>query len=268
MALRAEELESMDTTDPEELKQAIKEKVQEIEEETVLKEIEEETLEGETLQYELSEEDEGKKMKPWKIPNVVVNPLMRFYCCNRDWGCLFIGYHEQVLEHQKTCNYDIDDCPLNVILNCGWRGHEFEFKAHCYETHPGLIFAYNGKCSLWPQFATINKENKHLYLLILAYGELFYCRSYVNTKQGLVRWAVYYVGDPVNASQYCYEVDFEGEPIRKKGCYSIKRRCQPVSGGDVSFKEDGCSIFFHKMLKSLCAVQDLVYFVRIQKGEC
>lgn len=256
MALvEVEELESMDTTEPEDLIQDIKQKVQQ--------QIEEETPQKEELQ-----QDNGDgKLKLWQIPVLVVNPFKRFRCRNVEFGCSFTGLYPKVAQHEKTCDYDVDNCPLDAILNCGWSGHELEFANHCYETHPGLTFAPNGKCSLWPCFTEIEKDNKQLYLIILAYSELFYCRSYVSESEGLVLWAVYYVGNPADASKFCFEVDFEGEPIGKKGCYSIKRRCQPVTGQDVSFKEDGCGILFYKMLKNLCALKDLVYFVRIQKGE-
>lgn len=72
------------------------------------------------------------------------------------------------------------------------------------------------------------------------------------------------MGEPEEASNYRFEVDFEGEPINK-GCYCIKRRCEPLVDKDVSFKEDGCGIIYYKMLKNLCARDELVYIVRIRK---
>lgn len=244
-----QEIEHMDTTEPEDAEHEIKRVIQ---------------LE---LPEELPEENtEEREEEILKIPDVVVNPSIPFRCKNNIWGCLFLGNFNKLLEHEQICDYDVDDCPLNTILKCGWRGHEHEFHDHCYKVHPGLKFAPNGRCSLWPNFVNITNKNNKLNLLVLAYRELFYCLAEVSQKDGLVRWIVYYVGDPADASKYCYEIDFEGEPW-KKGCYTIKHRCQAVVDGDVSFKEEGCGIMHYKMLKNLCARDELVYYVRIQKFE-
>lgn len=259
--VQTEEVEEMDTADPAELAEDLKGKMQQPNKD------EEKLVDVSTSSLEFDEDlvlDEDVEYPP-RPKRITVDPTLLFRCRNNFWGCQFWGPYSKLLEHEPLCEADVDDCPLDVILKCGWRGHEHDFRDHCCLAHPNLKFAPNGKCSVWQNFVNITSENDKLVMLILAYGELFYCLAEVDMEERLMKWAVYYVGEPAGAAPYSYEIDFEAEPLRK-GCYCIRRKCETVTDGDVSFRENGCGIMYYKMLKNLCVRTELIYYVRIQKN--
>lgn len=246
-----EELEPMDTDSPDrDPITEMKEKVKETPREDDPKE---------------EQENGDQQVKQIKM-HTAVDPSVIFRCKNNIFDCPYKATYLKMLEHEKECVYDVDECPLDIISKCGWRGHEADFLDHRDSFHPGVKFAPNGRNSLWSNFVNITNENRKIILVVLAYQELFYSVAEVRSGDGLVTWAVYFLGNPAEASEYSYKISFEGEKVaRNKQCYSIRRMVEGVKNGDVSFREDACGIIFYKMLKGLCARNDLVYTVRIRK---
>lgn len=78
-----------------------------------------ETAEAEGLPEQEEKEPRGSvELKPVKVPDVVVDPLLTFRCKNHVWGCLFEGNLSKLRDHEAICDQDVDDCPLNAVT--GW----------------------------------------------------------------------------------------------------------------------------------------------------
>lgn len=187
---------------------------------------------------------------------------LEYRCINYEWGCHFVGTYENVEKHQLRCTEDFDDCPLAEF--CHFRNMpEREFIKHVAKIHPGLKFATNGNCARWECFRYRSCMTDSLKVIILAFNQLFYC--YAEIDRSIVKWIVYFLGNAREATNYHYQIEFEGHRVNSP-CYLLRRACVPFSGSNYQcIDKNNCVIVYKEMLKLFCDsyVDELLYYINI-----
>lgn len=115
----------------------------------------------------------------------------------------------------------------------------------------------------WTNFAKGEPGCSRVLNVVAAYGELFKCIWDVNFETGLMRWAIYYMGQPEYASRFSFEI--EVEDVTSDCAYvCLRAPCAPMTTDEeVVFKETECILSHYKMMRKYCVGDNLLYSVRI-----
>lgn len=178
---------------------------------------------------------------------------VKYPCTYRKYGCRETYNFNAIGEHQDSCQYAPQICPVTKIETetCGWSGNFSEMKKHLGEAHENNCLPVS---CLQPIFLSDVDDSKVSFRFLFYDDEIFFCRFRI--KDDLFRGVVNYVGPAQKEPKYRYKIKLFNEETQE--VVSFRLALKNFTECDVDPLDSGNCVTVHR---------DLINGFRNKQGE-
>lgn len=168
----------------------------------------------------------------------------------------------ELKEHQETCIFAKNNCPLSHVMSCKWTGPKMGIVAHCTQEHPANTHTGNHVILKCPLFDLLEGVTAYYFIILQSHSQEFLFCWHIDAN-GIMQWVLYFLGSPKDRKRFRYTL-FIGNPYGDHDPIVMTTGCeQKVEQYDM-FSRQHCLTSSYDMVKKRCNKNgDLHYEIKI-----